>query len=161
MTNKTDKQFFFETSVNWLAADRGILHAHDVNETIHVTTPAVFGGPGKEWSPEHLFLGAVISCYMSTFMSISKKMGFAVGHFECNAISQVELVEGKFRFTNINLYPKIIIAVESLRQKAGLAAQKTQQYCLVANSINATIIHHTEILVETHATAKIKKAVSL
>jgi uncharacterized OsmC-like protein len=94
-------------------------------------------------------------------MSISKKMGFVVSHFECNAIGQVELVEGKFRFTHINLYPKILIAGESLRQKAGLAAQKTQQYCLVTNSINATIIHHTEILIETHAPGNTEKVESL
>ena len=153
MTHKTDKQFFFEAGLNWLADDRGVLYAHDVKEIIQVAAPAAFGGTGKAWSPEHLFLSSITSCYMSTLLGISKKMDLPLSRFECNAIGQVELVEGKYRFTHINLYPKIFIADEGLREKAGKAAEKTQQYCLISNSLAATIIYHTEILIVPQATS--------
>jgi peroxiredoxin-like protein len=150
--HKTDKQFFFEAGLNWLADDRGVLYAHDVKEIIHVAAPAAFGGTGKEWSPEHLLLSSIISCYMSTYLGISKKMNLTVSRFECNAIGQVELVEGKYRFTNINVYPKIFIADETVREKAGKAAEKTQQYCLISNSLHAAMIYHTAILIAPQAT---------
>lgn len=153
MMHKTDKQFFFEAGLNWLSEDRGVLYAHDVKEIIHVAVPAAFGGTGKEWSPEHLFLSAIISCYMSTCIAISKKMDLPLSHFECNAIGQVEPVEGKYRFTHINLYPKIFIADETFREKAGRAAEKTQQYCLISNSLDVAVVYHTEVLIAQQAAA--------
>ena len=145
---KTDKQFFFEVQLNWLDKDRGILHANDAEGSVHVSTPAKFGGEGKEWSPEHLFLSSVSSCYMTTFLVFAKKMSLEIFHFECNAIGQIELVDGKYKFTHINLYPKIYIYDELLREKVNLAVEKTHKYCLIANSINTAIIYHTQILAE-------------
>jgi organic hydroperoxide reductase OsmC/OhrA len=148
ITRKTNKQFFFEVQLNWLAKKRGILHAHDVSGALHVATPPQFGGEGKEWGPEHLFLGSVSSCFMTTYLVFAKKLDFSITHFECNAIGQIELIENKYKFTHINLYPKVYVAGESLREKAGLAMQKTQKYCLVANSVNAEVIYHGEVLTE-------------
>ncbi len=155
--HKTDKQFFFEAGLNCLSDDRGVLYAHGVKEIIHVSAPAAFGGTGKEWSPEHLLLSAVLSCYMSTFLGISKKMNLPVSQFECNAIGQVELVKDKYQFTNINIYPKISITHAEMREKAGKAAEKTQQNCLISNSLQAVIIYHTEILTTAQATATISE----
>ena len=80
--------------------------------------PPKFGGDGKEWSREHLFLGSISSCYMTIYLVFAKKMDFEITHFECNAIGQIELVDGKYKFTHVNLYPKVYIADESLREKA-------------------------------------------
>lgn len=153
MTHKSDKQFLFEAGLNWLAGDRGIIYAHNVKETVHVAAPAAFGGNGKEWSPEHLLLSSLISCYMSTWLGISKKMNLTTLRFECNAIGQVALADGKYQFTNINVYPKIFIAIGEQRAAAARAAEKTQQYCLISNSLTAKIIYHTEIVVVEPAAA--------
>lgn len=151
MTHKTDKQFFFETGLNWLYGDKAVLYAHDVKEVIHVTAPAAFGGTGKEWSPEHLLLSAIISCYMSTWLGISKKMDIRLSRFECSAIGQVELADGRYQFTNINVYPKIYIDTGTCHEKAAAAAEKTQQHCIISNSLNARVIYHTAILATAQA----------
>ena len=146
MLRKNTPQIFYEASVNWLSDNRGIVHAHEVHDTIHVTAPAIAGGSGKEWSAEHLLLAAVISCYMNTYLSFCRKMNFAISHFECNAIGQVAQTGAGYQFTHINVYPRIIISDESLRSNAAIAAEKTQHHCLVSKSINANFIYHTEIL---------------
>jgi len=64
MSGKTTKQFFFEVQLNWLEGKRGILSAKDTPGTIHVATPLEFGGEGKPWTPEHLFLSSISSCFM-------------------------------------------------------------------------------------------------
>jgi peroxiredoxin-like protein len=145
--NKTDKQFLFETHLQWVEGMKGALHTKKVQETIHVETPLEFGGSGKYWSPEHLLLNAVNSCYMSTYLHFAKKMGFEIIHFECNAIGQVELVDGRYKFTNINLFPKIYIEKEEIREKAAITVEKTHKHCLVTNSLNATVFYHPELLV--------------
>jgi len=148
--NKKDKQFLFEMKLEWLSADAGILSSDDVKGNISVATPAAFGGEKGLWSPEDLFLGAISSCFMTTYLSFVKKIGFSIAHFECNTIGQVALVEGKYEFTTINVYPKVYIADDGVREKAITALQKTQKYCLISNSIKSHIIYHGEVLNEKH-----------
>jgi organic hydroperoxide reductase OsmC/OhrA len=150
MITKSVPPLLFEAKLNWLSGDRGILHGHGINGPVYVSTPSEFGGSGKEWSPEHLFLSSIISCYMSTFLSFTDKMHLVITHFECSAIGQIELVAGKYKFTRVDIYPKVYMADASLHEKAGTATQKTQQYCLVSNSVNAEIIYHSELLTDAH-----------
>ena len=146
MAGKNDKQFLFEVQLNWLADTRGILSARDARGTIHVATPPRFGGEGKPWSPEHFFLSAISSSFMTTYLAFAKKLHLGISKFECNAIGQIELVDGKYKFTHINLYPKIYIANESLREKATLALEKTHKNCLVTNSVQTEVFYHSEVL---------------
>lgn len=161
MAGKTDKQFFFEVQLNWLADTRGILSAKDANGTVHVATPPEFGGEGKPWTPEHLFLSSISSCYMTTYLVFAKKLGFEISHFDCNTIGQIEIIEGKYKFTNINLFPKMYITGEELREKARIAMEKTHKYCLITNSVNATIFYHSEILIDQYPRHEIKDETGL
>ena len=148
MRHKSDKQFYFEVELNWLLNNSGIVHSREVNGTIQVSSPIQFGGEGKDWSPEHLFLSSICSCYMSTFITLSKKMNFKIARLDCSAIGQIEKVDDRYKFTYINLYPEITIDDHSLLDIANLAVEKTQKYCLISNSINAIVIYHAEVLIE-------------
>ena len=153
MSGKTNKQFLFEVQLNWLTAKKGVLFAKDAEGTLHVATPPIFGGEGKPWTPEHLFLSSISSCFMTTYLAFAQKSGFEISDFDCNIIGQIEIVEGRYKFTNINLYPKVYIANESLREKASVALEKTHKYCLITNSVNAGIFYHSEILIAPGITA--------
>jgi organic hydroperoxide reductase OsmC/OhrA len=150
MTGKTGKQFFFEVQLNWGERTNGILTANDTEGSIHVGTPPEFGGDEKTWSSEHLLLGAVSSSFMATYLAFAKKSGFEVSHFECNVIGQIEIVEGKYKFTNIHVYPKIFIAKKALREKATIALEKTHKSCLIVNSLNAKVFYHSEVIKDLH-----------
>ena len=145
---KKDDKLFFEVELNWLSGSEGELGAREVEQRIHVATPKVFGGDEDQWSPEHLFLGAISSCFMTTYLFFSAKYGFHISAYECNIIGDVEMVDGKYKFTHINIFPKVYVADEPTAAKARLAMQKTQGYCLISNSVNAQITYHTEVLTE-------------
>jgi len=145
--NKRDKQLFFEVQLNWITDSRGILSAKDADGTLRVATPPEFGGQGKPWTPEHYFLSAISGCFMTTYLAFCKRFDFEITGLDCDIIGQVEISEGRYKFTNINLYPKIYLKEESLRSKASQAVEKTHKYCLVTNSINAEVFYHTEILI--------------
>ncbi len=148
MKGKTDKQFLFEVKLDWQEKNKGILSAVEADGTIDVATPHAFGGEGKSWSPEHLFLSAISSCFMTTYLAFANKLQFSIAAFECNTIGQIEIVDGKYKFTLINVYPKISVADESLKEKANIALEKTHKYCLISNSINAVIFYHSQITFE-------------
>ena len=148
MLRKTGKHFLFQVQLNWLSAQQGLLSAKDVHGTLHVATPPSFGGEGKPWTPEHLFLGAISSCFMTTYLAFKNKMGFEISDLECEAIGQIELVEGKYKFSHIDLYPRVYISNEILREKASMAMEKTHKYCLISNSVNADIYYHSQVLIK-------------
>ncbi len=149
MSGKSDKHFSFEVNLNWIDDTRGVLAAKDANGTVHVATPPEFGGSGRPWTPEHLFLASISSCFMTTYLAFTKKLRFHFSNFECNSIGQVEIIDGKYKFTHIDLYPKVFINDETLREKANLALEKTHKHCLVSNSINAIIYYHSQVLLQT------------
>lgn len=150
MAGKTEKQFFFEVQLNWLADSRGILSAKDAEGTVHVATPPEFGGQGKPWTPEHLFLSSISSCFMTTYLAFAKKLHFEIAGFECSAIGQIQIVEGKYKFTKIDVYPKIYITDDTVREKANQGVEKTHKYCLITNSINAAVFYHSEVLIKRY-----------
>ncbi len=147
MTTRTGKQIVFTTDLNWIGGDMGIVSSQSIKQSIHVTTAPEFGGEEGEWSPEYLFLSSLTSCFMSTYMVFVKKLKFEISHFECTATGQAEVVDGKYKFTYVHLYPKILIACESEMEQAQLALEKTQKYCLISNSMNAVIIYHPEVMI--------------
>jgi organic hydroperoxide reductase OsmC/OhrA len=149
-SGKTDKQFLFETSLNWLGGNRGIVTASDTGSGIYVSLPTAFGGEEGNWSPEHLFLASLSSCFMSTCLAFAHKMALPVSHFSCSAIGHVEKVESKYCFTRIDLYPQLLIGDETLREKANEVMEKTHQHCLVANSVRANVFFHSQVALDEH-----------
>ena len=147
MSGKTEKHILFEVQLNWLCKKKGILRAKDAEGKLYVATPPKFGGEGKPWTPEHYFLNAISGCFMTTYLSFAHKLGFNISNFECTTIGEIEIVDGKYKFTIINLYPKIYIAEESLRKKASAALSKTHKHSLISNSVKADIFYHSEILI--------------
>lgn len=149
-TVNKSRQIKFDIQLGWLSEQKGILTANDVKGAIQVATPPAFGGEGYNWSPEHLFLGAVAGCFLSTCLVFVKKADFEMSHFECNATGNIELVEGKYKFTSIDVFTKLYVAGEELTGKAKMALSKAEQYCLVSNSIDAQITYHSEALTDLH-----------
>jgi peroxiredoxin-like protein len=152
MTDKNDKRFLFNVSLNWIGDTIGLLTSTSVSEELSVAAPVEFGGTEKLWTPEHFFLNAISSCFMTTFLSLSQKMGFEILDFNCEAVGQIEIVEGRYKFTRIDLYPKVYIVNEELREKAERAMEKTHKYCLITNSVNAEVVYHNQVLIETERT---------
>lgn len=154
MISKPNKQILFETRLQWLEDSKGILSAKEVDGSIQVSTPVEFGGEGKQWTPEHFFLHAVSSCFMTTLVSFARKFDFEMTDFSCQAIGTIELVEGKYKFTSITLYPKVYINNEAFRESIYKALEKTYKYCIITNSINVTMAYHSQVINSSLATSQ-------
>ena len=140
-----NEPIIFHTLVHWIGNKKGILKADDVAGNIYVSTPPQFGGEGKDWSPEHLLLGAVNSCFMSTLLAFARKFGVAISNFECVVTGQIELVNGHYEFTQVDIYPKLYIVEEEQRGKAEQLLLTTSKHCLVTASLKCRVVYHTEI----------------
>ena len=148
MAIKTNKPHLFSADLSWINEEQGVVYSPSVKQTVTVSTPVEFGGNGGEWNPEILFLSAINSCYMTTYLQFVKKLKFENAGFECTATGQVELVDGKYKFTYIHIYPKAHVLNEADEEKALLAMGKTKKYCLISNSIDAEILYHPEVTIK-------------
>lgn len=150
MISKTDKhQYYFDVHLNWKEGRKGLLSANDVKGSIEVATPPEFaGGVPDMWSPEHLFLGSLSSCLMTTFLAIAEKKRLTISDFSCHTIGHIKLMDGHLEFTTIDLFPKVIVEKTEDVAVADEVLLKTYKHCIIANSIRSLLVHHGEVVVE-------------
>lgn len=143
---------FYNVDVNWNVDRKGVLCSPELNKEagncIEVATPPQFpkGIPGI-WSPEHLFTAAVSSCLMTTFLSIAENSNLNFTHFSCKSSGKLEQVDGKFMMTEVILEPTVTITDEKDKEKAERVLQKSENACLISNSIKSKVTMITTIKV--------------
>src|SRR5689334_15480739 len=107
-----NSHYIYETTVRWTGGRHGLLAAEGM-PAIEVAAPPEFHGEDHIWTPEHLFVAAVNSCYMATFAAIAELSKLEVASFTATATGRLEKIEGDgYRVTEIILKP-------ALRLKSG------------------------------------------
>ena len=143
----------YEVSLRWSAERKGMLTAPGIDTGIEVATPPQFPkGMEGIWSPEHLLTAAVNSCLMTTFLAIAENSKLEFTHFESKASGKLEMVDGKYLISEINLSPVVTIADEQQKERAERVLQKSEQNCLISNSVISKIIFNPLVKVLNTAT---------
>ena len=136
----------YEVSVNWQADRKGVMSSPVLNTKIEVATPPQFPkGMEGIWSPEHLFVAAINSCLMTTFLSIAENSKLEFTSFDSKAIGKLEMVDGKYMMSAVTLIPLVTINDEQQKERAERVLQKSEANCLISNSVKSTIIFKPEI----------------
>ena len=131
---------YYNVNLNWIADRKGKMVSAELNDTIEVATPPQFpNGIEGIWSPEHLLTASVVSCFMTTFLSIAENSKLEFTGFDSPAKGKLEQVEGKFLMTEILLEPTLVITKESDKDRAERILQKSEVACLISNSIKSKV----------------------
>ena len=131
---------YYNVNLNWIADRKGKMASPELNDTIEVATPPQFpNGIEGIWSPEHLLTASVVSCYMTTFLSIAENSKLEFTSFDCCAKGKLEQVEGKFLMTEILLEPTLVITKKSDMDRAERILQKSEVACLISNSLKSKV----------------------
>ena len=117
----------------------GVVASDAVPEPIIFSAPPEFLGEPRVWTPEHFFLAAVASCYVSTFSGIADASKFSFIALEVEAQGTLEKDPGGWKFTDVRLLSTLKIAREQDRERAGRLLEKAERSCLIARSISAKI----------------------
>lgn len=144
---KTDDHVY-QVDLKWKEGRSGMLSSPVLNEEIEVATPPQFdGGVEGVWSPEHLFVSSVSSCFMTTFTAIAEYSKLDFENLEVMAVGRLDKVDGKFMVTEIILKPVLMIADEKHSDKANRLLEKAEDACLISRSIKTKIILDPRIVV--------------
>lgn len=78
------RSYKYATSVRWTGEKKGALTVAGKPPVV-VATPPGFQGHGGIWSPGDLYVAAVNSCIMATFLVFSVRAGMAFEGYESEA----------------------------------------------------------------------------
>jgi len=138
----------YKVSLTWKEGRTGELSSPELTDKLEVATPPNFAkGVEGIWSPEHLYTAAASSCLMTTFLAIAENFKLAFDSFACEANGVLDMVEGKYLMTEIQLKPLVGIRNEEDKEKALKVLEKSEKACLISNSIKAKVTMIPEVFV--------------
>jgi organic hydroperoxide reductase OsmC/OhrA len=126
----------------------GVGIRQDSGPSIAFSAPPEFGGIAGMWTPEHLFVMAVASCYVSTFSGIAEISHFNFVTLDLDAEGFLQKLDHGWKFSNVILRPVVRIASEKDRDRALRIMEKAEKGCLVARSLNCPVTLEPQITVE-------------
>ncbi|HEX7765468.1 MAG TPA: OsmC family protein [Nitrospira sp.] len=132
------KVYTYHASVKWTEQRKGVISCAGKPD-IQVATPPEFKGHEGIWSPEDLFVASANICVMTTFLAVAERAGLVFRSYESSAEGRLELVDGKFQFTEITLKPVITLSPGGDAAKAKELIEKAEANCLISNSMKARV----------------------
>jgi organic hydroperoxide reductase OsmC/OhrA len=142
-TTKTimEHDHFYEVEVVWNEGRTGTLSSPVLTSRIECATPPEFpGGVANIWSPEHLYVAAINSCFMATFLAIASNLKLEVLTFDCKTIAKLSKASGQYQFTEADMFPVVALRYpQEDTEKALRILQTAKKGCLVTNSMKTTI----------------------
>lgn len=147
----------YPLQIRWNAPRGGIVESReDGLPPLTVASPPEFGGPERTWSPEHVFVASVASCFMTTLLAIAELSKLEIRAFEADALGM--LVRGedrRYSFSEVVLRPRLVLAKEKDRERALRILEKSEDACLITNSISAEV--RVEPALETASPAEVDR----
>jgi organic hydroperoxide reductase OsmC/OhrA len=165
------ESYTYETTANWIGARKGIVHNSSISPPVAFSAPPEFQGEAGIWTPEHLLVAAVASCFITTFRAIAETSKFDAPALEVTVEGFVEkselaylrlgeippLTQGidgvankqsrGYSFTRVFVRPRLTVAKAADRERGLRLLEKAERSCLVSRSLRSEIILEPEVVV--------------
>jgi len=141
-------QYSYRASAHWSGHKRGIVEGEGIPRTINFAAPPEFGGEPGLWTPEHLLVAAISTCYVATLRAVAEASKLDFLSLELNLEGTIEKQEGGFRFTRIQMRPVVTIDKPEDRERMGRLLEKAERVCLISRSLSCSIVLEPKILVQ-------------
>ena len=118
------------------------------------TADAAFRGDPHKHNPEDLFLTAISSCHLLSYLALCARRGIVVLAYEDDAWGRMVASEnGGGKFEEVVLRPRVTIANEKDRATAEQMHDTAHELCYIANSCSVPIRHEATIVTRATTTS--------
>jgi organic hydroperoxide reductase OsmC/OhrA len=125
----------YRTNVKWSGATNGELHS-DGLPSLSFSAPVEFGGPGGQWTPEHMMVAAAESCTLLTFFAYARRRGVKVVSYESSAKATLGRDEdGLTRFTQLVVRPVVRVEDAESATAARELLEGIAEKCFIGASL--------------------------
>lgn len=129
-------------------SDGGVTLTADGLMALPSASPAEFDGPGDQWSPETLLVGAVGDCLILTFGAVARASSLPWTSLDCDVTGTLDRVEKVTRFTAFEIRARLVVPDGTDAERALRVLEKSERACLITNSLNAEVTLVPSIEVE-------------
>jgi organic hydroperoxide reductase OsmC/OhrA len=143
----------FKAQLNWFVKEKEAASNSEISSKSHtiaiegkavlsVSAAKAFKGDPSLYNPEDLLLSSIVSCHMMSYLYVCSQNGIEVISYTDEAEATLEVsADGSGHFTEVRLYPKVIIKQTDKRAEALSLHHKANELCFIANSCNFPIVH--------------------
>ncbi|MGB3145452.1 MAG: OsmC family protein [Maribacter sp.] len=147
------KEHHYQTQVQWTgntgtgtSGYKDYDRSHTVSiygkHEIFCSSDPSFLGDSSKYNPEELFVSTISSCHMLWYLHFCATAGIVVVSYTDNATGVMETESnGSGHFTEITLYPLVIVTEEHMVERALELHKKAHDFCFIANSVNFEVNH--------------------
>ena len=133
------KPYEYRTKGRWTHARSGVVKGEATAQHIDFSALPEFQGQAGLWTPEHLLVAAVTSCFITTLHALAELSNFEYLALEVESRGVIGKADGGWRFTEMAIWPTLTIFREEDRERACRLLEKTERSCLVARSLALTV----------------------
>jgi organic hydroperoxide reductase OsmC/OhrA len=136
------KVFTYHAELRWQGGRIAAVSSGSRPE-LPVAPPEDFpGGDAERWSPEHLFLGALQSCTMLSFLAHCAHHDLTVQEYSASTSGSIERREadGRYAFSHVEMEVRARMAAGQADTALALTG-KAERDCFITASTTAAVAH--------------------
>jgi organic hydroperoxide reductase OsmC/OhrA len=126
----------------------GLAVAEGIEPSIAFSAPPEFQGQAGHWTPEHFFVAAVASCYVSTFSAMASNSNFAFFSLELETDGILVQEHAGWRFREVVLRPRLTIERAEDKDRGNRLLHKAEKNCLVGRSLACPVVLEPALIIE-------------
>ncbi len=119
----------------WSSGRTGIAKSDSAPNAIQFTAPVAFGGFEGRWTPEDLLLGAIASCFTTTFRALAEHSRFDYTDLQMEVEGIVSKSGSGYSFTEIVVRPSLTVTREEEQEQGIKLLHKVKAVCLVSRAL--------------------------
>jgi peroxiredoxin-like protein len=130
-----DSTHTFRLSGDWEGPQTGRIQAETVDAPLAFSAPVEFRGTPGFWTPEHFLLGAIASCFLTTFHAIAANSKLECPDIRVAVEGDVSHQPNGWQFTGVRLKVKARIRREEDRERTAHLIEKAERACIVSRAM--------------------------
>jgi organic hydroperoxide reductase OsmC/OhrA len=105
-----------------------------------------FLGDGALYNPEDLLVASLSACHLLSYLAECARAGIAVVAYEDDARGEMTLIDGKIRFREVVLRPRVTVADAARADEALALHERAHAVCFIANSVSFPVRHDAVVM---------------
>ena len=155
----TSHEHHFECRLTWTGAAQGgttsyqaysrdLLVEIEGKPPLRASSAPPFRGDASVHNPEDLLVAALAECHCLSYLALASRAGIVVVGYEDRANGVMARLDGKIRFRDVTLHPRVWVAPGTDIEEARALHDKAHSECFIASSVNFPVTNEPEILVK-------------
>lgn len=138
---------YFKATLKWTGAAKGPTTDYEnYSREYRIEVPGkpaftgssdpAFRGDPKLYNPEDMLVVSLSACHALSYLAVCARARLSVVSYEDEASGTMDMKDGKMRFVEVTLRPRVVIATGADLEKAKRLHETAHSQCFIANSVN-------------------------